>query len=449
MKTSAVKKKTLILHVGIDKTGSTALQRFFRDNESELAQRGLLYLKKGRGGSWNHHKIFSQTNSDDYDSWSDLVTELFEAPQHTGLISFEGFYHFKEDQLLRIARYLSDVDVRVVIYLRRQSDMVRSGVAQRIKQGSNHLPLAAYDAEQLALIAQDYRPVLNRFSKVFGNENIVVRRYEHSRWPENSLFLDCLSAIGIKMTGSELTKAFDILSYDPNPSLDVDAIHLFDCLDRLGVDPELRRIAVRYMLTKMQGLATTFVSDLLSEQVDAKFHAANQEIARAWFGEEELFVEPSRFVYQHPDEPRIAEYFLKLRRFLQWREMPQWPGKSDTPKNLMESGRLRVTGPWGLSQGVLVVNCSVITFVFRTAIPENKSLVLELTARWDGADGHVKAAVNGHFLYEGSEPSLTIHIPGRLREARAQVVELQLSFGVGESAGYPKYYLEAMSYRVD
>ena len=442
------KKKTLYLHIGTDKTGSTAFQRFCRDNAEGLAERGVVYLRAARGGSWNHHAAYDRTNEGEFGCWTDIADELHSSPQSLGLVSFEGFYHIKAEPLQTIAERLAGLEVKVLIYLRRQSDMVRSGVAQRIKQGGHHLPLSEYNAENLAAIGQDYGPILDRFARVFGADNLIVRRYEASRWPAGNLILDALDAVGLKLTCDEFEAAFKVLKYDPNPSLDVDAIHLFDTLDRLGVDATQRRLAVRYLLAQMPSQNTTFVPDRLANAVDESFAAVNRRLAQDWFGEDVLFTEPSRFVFREPDEKRIAAYFLTVRRFFRLREMRPWPGKPIKPQELLNSGRLSIESDSGSSEPVVVREGASVTLRFRTAAPEQKSLFLEMTGTWPGPPGRLEMAINGYGLYDGDMPTFTVEVGGWLRENRAQLLELQLKVAAKNDGPQPSYRLDSMSYRV-
>ncbi|HEX6827365.1 MAG TPA: hypothetical protein VF104_00145, partial [Burkholderiales bacterium] len=217
-----------MLHIGTDKTGSTALQEFFAGNAEALGRHGFVYLKSGRNHRPNHTAIHEPTLAGDYSWWRRLAKELMASPMPRGLVSFEGFYHLNEAQLRRVRKELAGLAVKIVIYLRRQSDMVRSGVAQRIKSGQMNLALAQYTPALLVTIGASYESVLARFGAVFGRDNLLVRRYEHGRWPEQNIFLDFLGAIGIGLDGRALQEQFRLPPGDSNPTLDVESLHLLD-----------------------------------------------------------------------------------------------------------------------------------------------------------------------------------------------------------------------------
>ena len=54
----------LILHVGLDKTGTTAIQQFLADNEDHFLSRKILYPKTGRLNGVNHHGLFGVISND-------------------------------------------------------------------------------------------------------------------------------------------------------------------------------------------------------------------------------------------------------------------------------------------------------------------------------------------------------------------------------------------------
>ena len=141
-------KKLVVLHIGTDKTGSTAIQKLFAANPEPLGRYGWLYLQEGRGTVHCHALLYEQALGGNLAAWARLRDELLASSMPNGLVSFEGLYHLDEGHLLGVAEALTGLAVRVVIYLRRQSDMVRSGVAQLFKQGTMKFPLALYKEDE-------------------------------------------------------------------------------------------------------------------------------------------------------------------------------------------------------------------------------------------------------------------------------------------------------------
>lgn len=417
------KKKTLFIHVGTDKTGSTALQAFFRSNVSALDSLNTLYIRHGRGDRLNHHVLYHQLLEHDYSGLDAMREELLAHPARSGLVSFEGLYHLDAHQLQEVYARLSCFQVKVIIYLRRQSDMVRSGVAQRIKQGTNHLPLSEYTAEKLAAMGQDYLPVLNRFCKVFGRSKVIVRRYERSSWPEGSIFLDFLKIMGLHMTRAQFDHQYTARLRDANPSLDVDAIYLLDTLDRLGVHTQRRRQVLDILLSNTGDDHSTFVPDDLAQSIDDQFEASNRHIAREWFSDAQLFSEPSRFTFRKAADEKIADYFLLVRLWLPFYEMSVWSGKRRKTGRLVCRGRLAAIDGWKaqgsaslkLALGVGVLAC-------RVRSDPASDLAFEFSGKWASAPGQLEVSVNGEVLYQGESPAFSVLVPGWLGDHSQQVV---------------------------
>lgn len=435
--------KSVMLHIGTDKTGSTALQTFFYDNVGIMSSYGFTYLKAGRGNSQNHRAIHTRTIEGDFTDWQMLSDELKGGNQPCGIVSFEGFYHLNEEQLCQVRDRLSDLQVKVIVYLRRQSDMVRSGVAQRIKGGCIHLPLAQYSADKLAAIGQDYQPMLARFVAVFGRANVLVRRYEHEHWPEGSIFLDFLHVLDLELDGQQLQQQFRLPQRDPNPTLDVESIQLLDTLDLLGIHEDKRRSVVRLLLGLVSVDRSTFVSDQLAERVDAIFDTSNRFIAREWFGEDVLFTAPSRFKYRKPSEAEVSRYFTFIRH---WLALSQWTGTRQSVQILEEEGMLRLEPSWVPMEGLLKLNRPQAAIFFSVKATRLTDLTVQVEGRWVGKPGRLKVTAHGELLYEGDAPVCTLVVPGWLHSRFLQMVELQFFIEQLEHCEQPIYLLDTISY---
>ena len=68
------------------------------------------------------------------------AAELIDSGLH-GIISFESFFRLKEDMLQPVREILSACECCIVIYLRRQSDYICSGLAQRMERRTPFYPL--------------------------------------------------------------------------------------------------------------------------------------------------------------------------------------------------------------------------------------------------------------------------------------------------------------------
>ena len=88
-------------------------------------------------------------------------------------------------------------DISIVIYLRRQEELFISGYSTAIKSGETYsLPSVrsfAANKDQY-----DYYHILNKWSEIFGKENINVYLYDAKELVNGDIFTDYCFRVGIK-----------------------------------------------------------------------------------------------------------------------------------------------------------------------------------------------------------------------------------------------------------
>ncbi|WP_234571687.1 hypothetical protein [Rhodohalobacter sp. 614A] len=205
-------KNTLFLHIGTHKTGSTTIQKTLEVDSN--FEDDIIYL--GR-----HKQPIIQIAEENNASESvvDELTSLIEsglAPykDRSGLkfiLSNEKLAGDKRDGYKNsgyVAKHLKNIlddfnlDVKVVVYFRRQDDFVESLFSQRIYNGS------AYTFQQfidrLDNESFSWKQVADSFAQHFGKENILVRRYHQEFLPQ----LDSIIHDFGKTIGSELLQKY-------------------------------------------------------------------------------------------------------------------------------------------------------------------------------------------------------------------------------------------------
>ncbi|WP_189434610.1 MULTISPECIES: sulfotransferase domain-containing protein [unclassified Mesorhizobium] len=182
---------TIILHIGVHKTGTSALQSFLHRNSALLADRGVIY--KPTIPDWPNHNPLAMAfmpGSIDHGP-TRLAMTLAEAENKTVLISSEMLCEPEVDFDLLLS-CLKGHDVRVIAYVRHPSDIVVSAFNEVVRHHDRHWtrPLNeepfAYDPSQLDLL----RPWL----KI---PNITLAPYDRSQWVGGSIFSDFLAMIGV------------------------------------------------------------------------------------------------------------------------------------------------------------------------------------------------------------------------------------------------------------
>jgi len=182
--------KTLFLHIGTHKTGTTTLQQFLSSNRELLSQKGWLYPRAGCTESHHgHHDVawgFSDRKPFDF---GPLKREIEESPCDRVVLSSEEFEFCRSAG--RIRETFDYCEVRVVLYLRRQDDLLLSEYNQHLKSGISFKPLEQF-AQMLDRHGRlDYVGLCQRWAKTFGKESVIARVY----YPDASIIDEFCSAV--------------------------------------------------------------------------------------------------------------------------------------------------------------------------------------------------------------------------------------------------------------
>ena len=246
--------KTLYIHIGIRKTGTTALQDFFHLNREVLKKHGVSYpempfrdyrssvLYEKEDGELavkevtaeNPKRISMDKNGYFLHGWAtpehipvnrvrlkkglDIIADLFKQNDKVLLTDEYIYYCIKNwDFMEQIHAYAKahDFQVKIIVFLRPQDDMLDSHFRQQVK--SKALPadwdkmLTWYGLDGSFKIVTDYWDTLSYLGDIFGTEHIIVHAYEPKLWKKEgrSIFSILLSDLGC-----ELTDEFQI----PKPS---------------------------------------------------------------------------------------------------------------------------------------------------------------------------------------------------------------------------------------
>ena len=197
----------IILHTGVWKTGSTAIQTFLSKNADELGRRGVLipaYAQKM--AEYNH--LFERLIADDeagIDAVADSLTADIAASNPDQLvISSEHFWHAPPRVLERLAKLLAlfSDDVKVIAYIRPQDDMWASLYAQqakffRVRPGQPIWGTGDYIGEAIASHAMFYHRCFDVYRHIFGKDSVELRLYDRKRFQDGDVVQDFLSWIGV------------------------------------------------------------------------------------------------------------------------------------------------------------------------------------------------------------------------------------------------------------
>lgn len=121
----------LIVHIGMSKAGSSAIQRACVNNEVALRDLGFCYPMAGRIGQ-SHYKIMYELK--DLAHPETLLRAFEESKDSESMIvSAEGFWLFGADQVAWLEQHVDPAETTIVLYLRNPQKYLCSSFRQGIK----------------------------------------------------------------------------------------------------------------------------------------------------------------------------------------------------------------------------------------------------------------------------------------------------------------------------
>lgn len=204
------------LCIGTMKTGTTALQNFMRNNPAALKKQGFCYPYMNMGSIRRirnrnaHFMIHRPEHKND-----NIQQRCYQKLQRLAktypniVLSEELIWHHS----VKIGHFWPDVlekvnaagcQLKVIVYLRRQDDIIQSLWNQSVKLGwrlsvtfEDYIRLKKYRYFPL-----DYYKQLKNIEEVIGKENLIVRVYENGQFEgeEHTLISDFMQILGLRMT---------------------------------------------------------------------------------------------------------------------------------------------------------------------------------------------------------------------------------------------------------
>lgn len=331
--------KTLYLHIGTPKTGTTSIQSFCTDNRAVLNQYGYEYpefpyryprTNPERNGLFLSMYSFHEDGNRDYEKEEKIVEEAFERIRSTFevydnvIVSDESIWNrgIREDVPIweRVKKQMDrgGFQVKVIVYLRPQYDFLYSWWNQKVKNGLYQESQYTWSEmqEHLGPICLDYCHLLDYISEhVGGTDNVIVRIFNRNEFVGGSLYRDFVHAVGL-----EYTDAFQVANELHNVSLTRNSSEIKRVLNTLpGLDYKTNAM-FREMLLSQSAIRKDKQSYHMFSQEEYEaflhqFQEGNRKIAKDYLGRENgLFcTEDSIAQKWEPENAYLTEdviYFL-------------------------------------------------------------------------------------------------------------------------------------------
>lgn len=296
--------KTIHIHIGNYKTGSTAIQQFIGFNRKRFLETGYYVPTSGFDGS-AHHELMWALRGESFakrqkELYASLNSELATCGYPDILISSEVFFNGLGAKAFRDA-IDGDVKIRVIAYLRRQDHFLSAFYQQMIKHWNFRKTERPSVAELMRGKAVAYIASLENWEAVAGEGNVVVRPYEMAQLP-NGLIHDFLQQLGRSASDYKELPADQRI----NETIHAELIEFLRYANAIEMNKNEHEALVE-ALTHLSSITKSTVFSKRSvlspaerlEVLEAT-REENETIARRWLGREDgqLFKEP----WPSPDE---------------------------------------------------------------------------------------------------------------------------------------------------
>lgn len=303
--------KTIFLHIGSHKTGTTYLQETMRCNAEILYQQGYLY----RG------KVTADQDEIGDSLQANLIADLrafLQSDKVSFIISDENLCLNLHDNTLKLAKNLTaHANVKVVYYLREIVSYYLSFykfaslwlcATDKIPRFSNLMEFSSINQIYL----KSYR-LLTQLSKIIPPQDIIVRRYEKNGFHGGTLKSDFFNIVGVNYD------AFNHQAQKQNVSPNLEQAEKLLLIHRLTQNPTIRERAKTIILEPKNNCANEFMItiDELSF-LEKNFADAQAEIEKRYFS---TFDENASFgnhiaTWQHKIHNSSGKRFLDHREII-------------------------------------------------------------------------------------------------------------------------------------
>ena len=212
---------TIVLHIGLHKTGTSSIQETLHRNRDRLAGRGLLYPRTlpanhsnlfynafaaapetyhaNRARGLTREEIAARTEP----TLTALREEVAASDCSTIVFSAEDACTFDAATAARAHAFFSTLvpgaTVEILLYTRHPIDYIASAVQENVK--GNGLTIERAKAIHMKAAPDRYQRIHEIYSGVFGTGAVQLRSFEVAREAPGGLVGDFLAALGVAADG--------------------------------------------------------------------------------------------------------------------------------------------------------------------------------------------------------------------------------------------------------
>lgn len=244
--------KTLYIHIGTPKTGTTSIQNFCGLNREKLKEQGVLYPimnyhYERKSVNRNGHFLIGTIKENGtrnkekekqvFNNELQYIVDCFK-DYDTILISDESIWWATSTRRKGLWKDLKkhseqhNYQIKVIVYLRRQDQFMMSRYNQKLKTDfiASTQSFDEYFADMNGRFkcVMDYRERIDNIAKSISKENVIVKRFDRNYFYNGDLNQDFLHILGVKVDDS-----FQQLKETANTGISVQSGEIKRVLNRL------------------------------------------------------------------------------------------------------------------------------------------------------------------------------------------------------------------------
>ncbi len=309
--------KTMYLHIGTPKTGTTALQRFFYDNRNVLEEKNYCFpifpfsyddAPDVRNAHFLIKYIYDEEGNVDKEAFDkrfieacDLIKDSFSRVDNV-ILTDEVLWNFlfrRSSNFFKKLREQFDekeYDIKVIVYLRPQYAYIDSLYRQWVRMGRTIQSWDDFISDIPDRITVNYQEGVKYLEDSVGKENVIVRRYlkQYYSGESGTIFEDFLNTIGL-----ELNDDFSVPEDMANVSMQNQYVELkrilnYQIENYSSPRNDLGNVMFRTACNTCSSLnykedSTTLYNEEQRKRLVERFEESNNWIAKNYFDDDVLF----------------------------------------------------------------------------------------------------------------------------------------------------------------
>ena len=200
------KKKKFILHIGTNKTGTTAIQSFLYNNSQQLRNFGFHYPDFGIHNN-GHHNLARLLKGAKLDllnikpNWQDKFKSELKKNDKT-IISSELFHTFENPK--NLYKFFPRDETLVILYIREHLAYLMSWYQQAVQLRNITCSFKEYiDFHYCQL---DYDNLISKWVAAYGRANVKIEVFDKNNFKNNNIIEDFCEKLGIPFNSTKPLK---------------------------------------------------------------------------------------------------------------------------------------------------------------------------------------------------------------------------------------------------